>query len=313
MKEGKRMLKWIWRILYFVIIALLSLQVYGYAYFTQLEAYYSDEVAPFINENVSYLEGMNTLIGLTYFQETPIVSYAFNEGNYQLTVSIHAVGALTEEASVDGYAIFVNDVKIIHEGVLLERPIIKITSQVSENTMLVDAAKTNRRSITFDPGNPFSYQNVPVFFLFDYDNYLIDSENNLVSILERIEIQYGYIENDAYVFEDQYIFLASTEVSNEAVFNQQKVSGLTILPADYQLMANLNDTTPSDEELELYGLNANRGDITAYSYIMTRAIVIYIVVIFIFTYFLFFHKSVRQYFKQKKNPPVVLDNSIFKD
>lgn len=313
MKEGLYMFKWIWRILYFVIIALLSLQVYGYAYFTQLEAYYSDEVEPYLNDNTTFMEGMNTLIGLTYFEELPIVSYHFDEGNYQLSVSIHAVGALTEEQAVDGYAILVNNIQIVHDGVLLERPIIKITSQVSENTMLVDAAKTNRRSIIFDPGNPFSYQNVPVFFLFDYDNYLLDSENQLVSVLERIEIQYGYIEEDAYVFEDQYIFLATQEVSNEAALNQQKVSGFEILPTDYQFMKNFNEMTPTEDELLAFGLNANRGDISAYSYIMTRAIIIYIVVIFIFTYFLFFHKSVRQYFKNKKAQPVVLENQIFKD
>ena len=42
------MLKWFLRILYFIVIAVLSLQVYGYGYFKQLEAYYTDNLDPYL-------------------------------------------------------------------------------------------------------------------------------------------------------------------------------------------------------------------------------------------------------------------------
>ena len=108
-------MKWIWRILYFVVIALLSIQVYGYAYFQQLEAYYTDHVEPYLNEPDPFLEGMNTLLGISYFQESPdLYAFTSNHEDAAFQVSVRTVGAVSQEQGIDGYAIVFSDLSFTY-------------------------------------------------------------------------------------------------------------------------------------------------------------------------------------------------------
>jgi hypothetical protein len=92
------MLKWFLRILYFIVIAVLSLQVYGYGYFQQLEAYYKDNLEPNLEDEVAYMEGMNTLLGLSYFSENAdLFDISVTEGDIQYRFSIRTVGAVTDD------------------------------------------------------------------------------------------------------------------------------------------------------------------------------------------------------------------------
>ena len=308
------MLKWFLRILYFIVIAVLSLQVYGYAYFQQLEAYYKDNLEPYLNDEVTYMEGMNTLLGLSYFaEEADLFDYSQNEGDITYRFSIRTVGAVTEDIGVDGYAMMISDMAIIHEVELLERPIIKINVKMSDATFLVDGNYTDLKTLIYDIENPFSFQNVPVFFMFDYDGYNLISESSEYASIERVENFYGWVEGDVYEFSPVPIFLATINPSNEAAI--YKTSGFEI-STSYRLMDQFDNNIPSELEISALNLNTTRGDINEYSYILTRTIVIFLTVVFVVTYFLFFHGSVMRYYRKKKGekePVKDLTSSIFKD
>ena len=313
-KEDMNMLKWFLRILYFIVIAVLSLQVYGYAYFQQLEAYYKDNLEPYLNDEVTYMEGMNTLLGLSYFsEEADLFDYVQLDGEITYRFSIRTVGAVTEDIGVDGFAMMISDMNIVHEGEQLERPIIKMTVEMSEETFLVDGTKTDVKTLIYDIDNPFSFTNVPVFFMFDYEGYNLISETDDFAFIKRIEILYGWVEGDQYEFSPVPIFLATQEPTNEAAL--YKTSGFDI-PSSYRLMDQFEDNTPTELQISALNLNTTRGDINAYSYILTRTIVIFLAVVFIVTYFLFFHGSVMRYYRKKKGekqPVKDLTSSIFKD
>ena len=308
------MLKWFLRILYFIVIAVLSLQVYGYGYFQQLEAYYKDNLEPYLEDEVTYMEGMNTLLGLSYFSEDAnLFDISITEGDIQYRFSIRTVGAVTNDVGVDGYAMMISDIHITHEGNILERPIIKMTVEMSDDTFLVDGNYTNLKTLIYDIDNPFSFQNIPVFFMFDYDGYNVITETEAFAEITRIEILYGWVNDNVYEFSPVPIFLATQAPSNEAAL--YKTSGFSI-SNDYRLMQLFDENTPDEIQIATYQLNTTRDDINAYSHILTRIIVIFLVAVFVVTYFLFFHGSVVRYYKKKKamrQPKIKNNNSIFKD
>ena len=308
------MLKWFLRILYFIVLAVLSLQVYGYGYFQQLEAYYKDNLEPYLDDEVTYMEGMNTLLGLSYFSnDADLYDYVFDSETIDYRFSVRTVGAVTEDIGVDGYAMMINDVTIIHEGELLERPIIKMTVEMSDSTFLVDGSYTKVKSLIYDIENPFSFNNVPVFFMFDYDGYNLIPETETYASISRIEILYGWVEGDQYEFSPVPIFLATQAPTNEAALHKDASFNIV---SSYQLMSLFDNNTPTELQISQYNLNTNRGDINAYSYILTRIIAIFLAVVFVVTYFLFFHQSVMRYYKKKKanqTPSKDVTSSIFKD
>jgi hypothetical protein len=308
------MLKWFLRILYFIVIAVLSLQVYGYGYFQQLEAYYKDNLEPYLEDEVTYMEGMNTLLGLSYFSEdADLFDVSITEGDIQYRFSIRTVGAVTEDVGVDGYAMMISDINIIHEGNSLERPIIKMTVEMTEDTFLVDGNYTNIKTLIYDIDNPFSFQNIPVFFMFDYDGYNVIPESESFADIARIEILYGWVNEDVYEFSPVPIFLATQVPNNEAAL--YKTTDFSI-SNDYRLMQLFENNRPDDIQIATYNLNTTRDDINTYSYILTRIIVIFLFAVFVVTYFLFFHGSVMRYYKKKKAmrlPKNEMNQSIFKD
>ena len=308
------MLKWFLRILYFIVIAVLSLQVYGYGYFQQLEAYYVDNLEPYLEDEVTYMEGMNTLLGLSYFSEdADLFDISITEGDIQYRFSIRTVGAVTDDVGVDGYAMMISDIHITHEGNVLERPIIKMTVEMTEDTFLVDGNYTNIKTLIYDIDNPFSFQNIPVFFMFDYDGYNVIPESESFANIARIEILYGWVKEDIYEFSPVPIFLATQMPNNEAAM--YKTTDFSI-SNDYRLMQLFENNNPDEIQIATYNLNTTRDDINTYSYILTRIIVIFLVAVFVVTYFLFFHGSVMRYFKKKKamrQPKIENNNSIFKD
>lgn len=308
------MLKWFLRILYFIVIAVLSLQVYGYGYFQQLEAYYKDNLEPYLEDEVTYMEGMNTLLGLSYFSENAdLFDVSITEGDIQYRFSIRTVGAVTEDVGVDGYAMMISDIDITHEGNVLERSIIKMTVEMTDDTFLVDGNYTNIKTLIYDIDNPFSFQNIPVFFMFDYDGYNVIPESESFADIARIEILYGWVNDDVYEFSPVPIFLATQMPNNEAAL--YKTTDFSI-SNDYRLMQLFENNRPDEIQIATYQLNTTRDDINAYSYILTRIIVIFLVAVFVVTYFLFFHGSVMRYYKKKKAmrlPKNEMNQSIFKD
>jgi hypothetical protein len=306
------MWKWLGRISYFFIIAFLSLQVYSFGYFSQLNAYYTDEVKPHLDNPILILEGMNTLLGLSYFQEEPFYDVTYNQEGIAFDLGIYAVGAVTDETPVFGYAIVLSNVSITHEDVLLERAILKLTVEMNEKTFLVNGNYESRKTITFDPGNPFNFQNVPLFFVFDFDGYNLSPDILEPALISRIELSYGYIKDDAYAFDERLLFLASSTPTSEAA--RFKDQSFVMNLSDYQLELEFDTLTPTLTNISEFGLNITRGDISSYQSIMIRYIIIFLVVIFVVTYALFFHKPLMKYKASKKNAIKTLpQTSIFKD
>ncbi len=317
------MLKWVGRILYVIVISLLSLQVYSFAFYSKLQEYYTDHVAENINDDAVFLEGINTLMGIEYYRESPVLYEYINDDDTddnQLTVRVYAVGIMSDNIYYDGYVILVNDIHITENGVALENPMIKINIELDASTLMVDEETTNRGSVYFDPEQPFAYYNVPILFLFDAEDYLKIPDEDVFANLSRIEIEYSNRELDEdgkIIYNESLLFLATTDATSESALN--KDATLAIDPNEYRLRALFADEMPSDAEIASFNLVTDRGDLSPYSWTVWRTMIIYVLAVAIVTYFLFFHKKVREYYKtknygvRKEESNAVDAEPIFKD
>jgi len=315
------MLKWFGRALYVMVISLLSLQVYSYSYYSKLQDYYSDVVADNVDDDTIFLKGINTLMGIEYYRESPILyEYIKDDGDYQLTVRIYAVGIMSDDAFYDGYMIFVNDVVIVEDGVTLIDPVIEIAIELDQNTLLVNEELTKSGSIVYDSEQAFAYYNVPVLFLFDADSYLKVPDQDAFANLTRIEVTYSnrnVDEDDNMIFNDSPLFLSTTVINSESAYN--KDANLSINPSDYQLRAQFTEDTPNDAEITSFNLVNDRDNLADYNAVIWRTMIIYIIIVAGITYLLFFHKKVREHYKTKnygirKDGTTVIDaEPIFKD
>ncbi|MBN2299734.1 MAG: hypothetical protein JXC31_00940 [Acholeplasmataceae bacterium] len=323
------MLKWFGRILYIVVISILSLQIYSYAYYSKLQDYYAENVIEHIDDDAVYLNGINTLMGIDYYRSSPVLyEYIKDDGDYQLSVKAYAVGITSDDVTYDGFFILVNNVQITKDDVQVVDPIIKITVELDEDTLLVDNELTNTGSIYFDPQQPFAYYNVPVLFLFDAKDYLQMREDdedltpipNTFSNLTRIEVSYSdrtIDEDDQFIYEEVPLFLATTIDTQESAIN--KDLSLSIDVDDYRLRSKFADQVPTESEISSFNLITERGDMSPYNWVIWRTMLIYLLVVALVTYLLFFHKRVRDYYKTKnygrRKDGTLIDNtnSIFKD
>ncbi len=312
------MFKWIGRILYVVLILYLTYQVYGFAYFSKLQSYYEDNVLEVMDDELAYLEGMVTLMGLDYVQKTPLYSYENNTGDYQLRVSIHTIGATVEDTLVDGFLIFVNRLSIVEDGVLLENPAIKITVNLSAESLYDGETYISEGSRYYNPDNPFSYYNVPVLLLFDTDNFLKVPDSEVFASLETITVTH-ISENEENNGDDGFstmpMFIASINPIEEAVYGDNKDT-LVFDSEAYRLADDFAGTTPSAEELVAFDLTAEVGDMSGYNGVIIRTMVIYFLVVMALSYLLFFHKAVRDKIRMKHvkdRGPDLQSKSLFKD
>jgi hypothetical protein len=255
------MLKWVGRILFIVIVAVLALQVYGFSYYSMLDAY------------------------------------------YVLRLTIRAVGATDNDVSIDGLMIFVNHIKIIEDGVEVENPIIRITVMLSDSTLRVGESKTDRGSVFYNPSQPFAYYNVPLVFLFDTENYLLNPDTDEIAQIERIEVSYSngeLNENNEFSFNPQLLFVASRETYDEAVLGQNKHESFDFDTSLYKLREQFSADKPSEDDIVLFDLMTERGDLSEFNGIIFRNILIYVLVVSLLTYLIFFHRRVRESIQTKK-------------
>ncbi|MCF7929937.1 MAG: hypothetical protein K9L02_00305 [Acholeplasmataceae bacterium] len=315
------MLKWFGRALYVMMITLLSLQVYSYSYYSKLQEYYTDVVADHVDDDAIFLKGINTLMGIDYYRESPVLyEYIKDDGDFQLTVRVYAIGIMSDDAYYDGYMIFVNDVVIVEDGVTLVDPVIQIAVELDHATLLVNEVMTDSGSITYDSQQAFAYYNVPVLFLFDAESYLKIPDEDAFSNLTRIEVSYSnrtVDEDDYYVFDESPLFIAASTPISESAYN--KDSNLIINANDYRLRDQFADDIPNDAEITSFNLITGRDDLSDYNGVIWRTMAIYAVIVVGITYLLFFHKKVREHYKTR-NYGVKTDGSntsstepIFKD
>lgn len=315
------MLKWVGRILYIIIISLLSLQIYSYAYYSKLQEYYTDHVEEHLNDNEVYLNGINTLMGIDYYRESPVLySFSSTEGDFQFSVNVYAVGVNAEDLYYDGLMIFVNNVSITKDSLLIADPILKISVELDQATLLVGETLSDTGSIYFDPSQPFAYYNVPVLFLFDAADYLKVPDEDSFANIDRILIEYSDGEKDednVLIFDESALFIASKEIISDAAYHKDTTFNINV--DDYRLRDDFVNRVPTDAEIVTFGLNADHGDLNAYNWSVWKIMLIYVALLSVITYLLFFHKMVREHYKNKNYIPktttanTVTAEPIFKD
>ncbi|MDI6452961.1 hypothetical protein [Peloplasma aerotolerans] len=318
------MFKWVIRFLYIMIISIATIYVYGSANYSRLEAYYADHMADSIDDTTTYLEGINTIMGLDYFSSNPIYQFKQDSGDYQFTLGIYAIGVTLENQLYDGLMVFVNNVRIVENNEVIEHPKLKIVVALDQSTYKSGDDRLNTATVLFDSEKVFPYSYVPAVFLLDADGYLQrqveNSEEIIQAHISQISIAYSNgTKNDtgALVYNDSLLFVSSMEPYGEAAF--VKTTDLAIDTNEYRLSTQFEGSQPTDAELATFNLNTNRGNLGDYNNLIWRTMAIYILITGVITYFLFFHKGVRErkqakrYLQKDGETRTVTAQPIFKD
>ncbi len=295
------MLKWLIRFFYLMIISIATLYVYGSANYSRLEVYYSEYMEEHLDDAQTYLKGINTVMGIDYYSNSAVYQYIQNEGNHQLTVSIYAIGVTLNNELYDGMMIYINNVKIYEDNELVVHPKLKITVTLNQSTYKSGDDLISTATVLFDPAKPFPYSYAPTVFLLFKEDYLKVKDEDIYANIDRISIAYsnGSVDtNNALVYNDSLLFLGSDEIISEAAFN--KTDTLALEPLDFQLSKQFAGDKPTADELALFDLVTERGDLSEFNYLIWRTMTIYVLIVGVLTYVLFFHKFVKAKLQEKK-------------
>ena len=312
-------LKWVGRFVYIILVMFSALYIIQIGYISRNNAYYVNEVMDHWNERDTYLEGVSTLQYLDYYQKDPFYTYntkdhggVVGETNFEL--SIHAVGITYNDIFYDGFLVFINNVEIYENGSLVEDPILKLTANLSDATILIDDTYENQGSVVFDPQSESYYGNTPALMLFDITGNLIndngtedDTSDDILATLAKITIDYSNRstneEAGTYIFNSDVtggspLFVgANGTVNDGAIYT---ATDLVVEASDYQLSNQFVGEEFSDTDVQTLGLNDQHGDVSDYNGEIWRIMVFYILAVAVITYFLFFHKIVRAKYLDKK-------------
>jgi len=302
------MIKWLGRTVYFIIIILLTVQIWFFAYQSKLQQFYEEYMAEYVDDNATYLVGLNTLADIDYHQETPIYSFSSEDPDYQFDVNVHAIGALitnqdNEQERVDGLLFFINKINIK----TIEEPIIRFTLTLDQNSITVrdnegNDVLTNKVQMIYNPKLDFPSSNIPVLFLVKTEGSLVIPEVGILSNVKtlKIEMSDGVTDtNDQFIFDPKALFIASNELVSEGAY--VKDDQLSINPEDYSLRTLFADVNPSESEINTYGLITDREDLNQYNGIIWRTMIGYGLMVVLITYLLFFHKNVMIKRREKKD------------
>jgi len=315
------MLKWILRFFYIMIISVATLYVYGSANYGRLEAYYAKYMADELDNDTEYLKGINTLMNLAYYQETPVYQFDSDSETHHLKLSIHAMGITDNENNYDGIMIFINELVLYDdESNLIEKPIIKITAHLSEKTYKSGEEFTDTPTVVFDSTKEFPYSYAPTLFLVYAENYLLIPETDTYATIDRISVAFSTGErNDSgqYVYDTTWLYVGAFEDVAEASYNKDNTFALD--EASFRLSEVYGEELTA-EEIDSLGLITDRGSLKEFNGVIVRTMVIYSLVVIALTYVLFFHKYVMEKIKEKrfdktqpKKSPDQVQEAIFQD
>jgi hypothetical protein len=315
------MLKWILRFFYIMIISVATLYVYGSANYGRLEAYYAKYMADELDNDQEYLKGINTLMNLAYYQESPVYQFVSISDTHHLKVSVHAIGITDNNVHYDGLMIFVNELELYDvENNLIEKPIIKITAHLSEKTYKSGDELTDTPTVVFDSTKEFPYSYAPTLFLVYAENYLLIPDTETYATLDRISISYSTGERDTdgqYKYDTTLLYVAAGEDISEAAHNKDNT--LSLNEASFRLSTVYGEELSADE-IETLGLITDRGSLKEFNGVIVRTMIIYSLIVIALTYVLFFHKLVMDKVKEKrfdkeqpKKDPDKIQDAIFQD
>jgi len=317
------MLKWILRFFYIMIISVATLYVYGSANYGRLEAYYATYMADQIDNDQVYLEGINTLMNLEYHQETPVYTYTSTSDTHFVKLSVYPIGISNEGTYYDGIMIFINNLAIYDDGVLVEKPILKITAQLSDKTYKLNDELIDNPSVIYDSTKEFPYSYAPTLFLVYAPDYLeIPSEDDTVryATIDTISVQYSTGErgeDGQYAFDETMLLIASDHEASEAAYN--KATDMVLNESSFRLTQTFGDDL-SLEEIEALGLNVTQGSLKEFNGVIVKTMSIYGLIVIALTYIIFFHKHVVEKIKAKRmdkqqeaRDPGKVQEAIFQD
>lgn len=300
------MMKWIGRSIYILLITFVSVTVFRIAYTAKLQKYYETEIKDFINDEETLLRGLNTLLQINYYREDPLLyQYQNATGDYQFNLAMYAIGITADNNHYDGMMLVINNLKITENDEIVENPILKMSVTLSHETLLVNKTYTNTGSIYYDPSQPFSIYNVPALFLFDAENYLLVPDTNndnpdVFATIDTVTLEYsnGSTDDDNnYIFNEVPMFVGSKVEYNEMA--HFKDSSFSIDPELYQINANFGENGLTDDVINSFNLVTDQDSLKPYNGTVWRIMSIYVLAVVVVTYFLFFHKYVRERMRSK--------------
>ncbi len=313
-------LKWVGRFLFIILVLMATVPVMQYGNIKSYEAFIKDNMEGEESNLPVYLKGLSTILGLDYFQSEPLFP-TFDDKDHpdvDFKLGIYLLGATDNKEKVNGFLVYLYDVEIKDsEGEVIEKPIIKLTITFDEATHKLGNEYVNYTSNIFYPDNTLS---IPFIYMFDTEGELKKVGEDVFSSITRIQIEYstGEKNSDGYIYNDQYLFLATEQTENdEPAF--VKENNFSITPDQYRLREQFDNPTPSEEEMIAFGLVDDKFSLKAYNWIIWRTIIIYTLIILVITYFLFFHKRVmerrkfRHIDQSSKSSQSVNAEPIFKD
>lgn len=321
-------MKWLLRILYVILVLFASLYILQMGYISRNNLYYVENVKDHWDDTEVFLDGVSTLQYLDYYQETPIYTFSATSGENKFDLNVYAIGITYQETFYNGYMIFINNVEIYENGTLIENPIIKLTVNVTADTIYVDNGYQSQGSVVFDPTSDSFYGNTPLLMLFDVEGNLIngqgtdDTEDDVYSEISKITIDYSNrtTEDDTtYLFNSETdggkaLFVGTNGTVNDPTYYSD--DSFVINQADYRLSEQFIGDTLSDADITTLGLITPQGDLTENNWEVWKTMLSYTFFIIIVSYFLFFHKLVKAKVQEARAKKLQNDapvNAIFKD
>lgn len=302
------MLKWLGRIVYIMIVTLLTVQIYTYGFYSKLQSFYQDHMEAYVDQDDIYLKGMNALTDIYYYQNEPIYTFNSQDPDYQFHFSIRAIGARVNQGNqvedrVDGLMFFFNKVQIKE----IDDPIIRMTIFLSQASILTrddsgEEKLLNQVEIIYRPSLGFPESNIPALFLLNVEGSLIIPETDIMSSITMVKLEYSNgstDQNDRLIFDGRALFIAANATISEGSY--QKDEAFIIHLEDYALMKNFENRIPSAEDVIQFGLVTDREDISKYNGIIWRTMIGYIAIVMIVTYFIFFHKKTMERVRSNKS------------
>jgi hypothetical protein len=312
-----------------MLISVATVMVYTSSYVDATVEFYNDHMSD-VDDTAEFMIGISTIMDLEYFQENPVYQYKVDSGDYQFTLSMHQFGYTYNKKLSDGIMIFINQVKITYDGILLENPVTKLEVSLSDQTYL-ERGSSNKTDLVireFNPSKLVTAAYLPVLFLL-YDEDNLQKSDGTFSSIDSIKLGFSAGEldqNSALIYNTLFFTSTNSTLIDEIVSNDESEFvdyTYEFNHESFQLTNNFNlteeKTFPSEQEILTYQLITEKGDLAAYNYIIWRSMSIYILIVILITYVLFFHKIVKEKYFNKKYPKKTKDlkeiqeKSLFKD
>jgi hypothetical protein len=272
----------------------------------------SNGYTAFIKENMVgeesnlpvYLKGLSTLEYLDYIQSEPF--YFVDEGdNPDVTfkMGIYAIGKTIGSDKVDGFLFYIYDVSVKdEENNVINDPSLQINVTLDQETYKPGNSENlyDEITVTYNPDQTASLSYLALYNAKDY--LAVTDQDDVFANVTKIEVLYSVgdkTSSGAYEYLEIPLFVAANNITSETP-GLIKVLDFEMDPAEYQLRSQFSEPTPSEAELTTFGLSTEQFNLNKYNWYIWRALIIYILVIIVVTYFLFFHKRVMEKRRFKK-------------